>query len=459
MTVSRRQYIDTDEDYWANATTGIHNALDYGAAGNGVTDDITALQEAADAAADADETLYIPDGDYIISDTLTIKGHCSVGPAAELQYTGSGTAVVVGTTTNITGKKICLPRVVKATLEHGIDIGVQIGQVGTSTICVPHIEDFGIGLKLTGANSGGAVYNTFHLGWLNNNKINLDLSPATGCYTNQNLFVGGRCQMDADNGDEVAGFIQVRINDADVYAPNNNTFTGLSLEGDTPQYHILCYGRNNLWLNCRFETTTGDSIYPKVHWGKGTVQAGYNQIYYGTTTQYMVQTADAGNTYNNNSVVTNSWHQYDGAGNPLIRLMAQSSDAYKVLGVYPRTSGGFAGLASLDLWTMMVSPNTTEVKATADTTARMQITNATGAMKWGDGTTQDTATFGRYGANIVGVANGALRCPGTWAQPLLLGSYRLWVCVTAPNAGKLLIKSGAPSSDTDGSVVGAQTAG
>lgn len=451
MTVARRQYIDTDEDYWANATTGIHNVLDYHAAGNGVTDDTAALQEAADAAAAADETLYIPDGDYVISDTLTIKGHCSVGPAAELQYTGSGTAVVVGTTSNLIAKRINLPRVVKVTQEHSTDIGVQIGQVGTSYISVPYIEDFGIGLQVAGANSLGAVYNTFQLGYLNNNKVNLDLSPGISCYVNQNLFMGGRCQMDSANGEEVTGYIQVRLNDADESAPNNNTFVGLSLEGNTAQYHVLCYGNYNLFLNCRWETS-GD-ILPKVHWGNGTTMAGFNQILYGYGSTNIVATADAGNTRAANTIITSHWQQQDSSANPILRLMSRSSNAYKALAVYPNTTGGFAALASLDLWTMMVSPNTTEFKATADTTARLAITNATGAMKWGDGTTQDTATLGRLGANIIGVNNGSLKCTGTWESPLYLGNYRLWVDAT----GDLRIKSSAPSSETDGTVVGSQS--
>jgi len=42
---------------------------------------------------------------------------------------------------------------------------------------------------------------------------------------------------------------------------------------------------------------------------------------------------------------------------------------------------------------------------------------------------------------------------GSWQAPMLLGAYRLWVDAT----GDLRIKSSAPTSDTDGTVVGTQS--
>jgi hypothetical protein len=42
---------------------------------------------------------------------------------------------------------------------------------------------------------------------------------------------------------------------------------------------------------------------------------------------------------------------------------------------------------------------------------------------------------------------------GLWTSPVRLGNYRLWV----DSSGRLRIKSGAPTSDTDGTVVGTQS--
>jgi hypothetical protein len=50
-----------------------------------------------------------------------------------------------------------------------------------------------------------------------------------------------------------------------------------------------------------------------------------------------------------------------------------------------------------------------------------------------------------YLANVLG--------NGTWTNPLRLGPNRLWVDST----GRLRVKTSAPTSDTDGTVVGTQT--
>jgi hypothetical protein len=47
----------------------------------------------------------------------------------------------------------------------------------------------------------------------------------------------------------------------------------------------------------------------------------------------------------------------------------------------------------------------------------------------------------------------SLKCTGSWQEPFQMSNYCLWV----DSSGKLRIKSGTPSSDTDGAVVGAQS--
>jgi hypothetical protein len=60
----------------------------------------------------------------------------------------------------------------------------------------------------------------------------------------------------------------------------------------------------------------------------------------------------------------------------------------------------------------------------------------------------------RVNANEILGRNGVFASSGTWnAGHFNLGNYHLWV----DSSGRLRIKSGAPSSDTDGAVVGTQT--
>jgi hypothetical protein len=57
---------------WANVKTS------YGAAGDGVTDDTTALQNALNALGPTNPTLYLPAGTYRITETLTLAGQQNV---------------------------------------------------------------------------------------------------------------------------------------------------------------------------------------------------------------------------------------------------------------------------------------------------------------------------------------------------------------------------------------------
>lgn len=58
-----------------NLTTGVFNVREYGAKGDGVTDDTEAIQDAIDASRNSGATVYLPAGIYNISDTLIIYSH------------------------------------------------------------------------------------------------------------------------------------------------------------------------------------------------------------------------------------------------------------------------------------------------------------------------------------------------------------------------------------------------
>lgn len=94
------------------------------------------------------------------------------------------------------------------------------------------------------------------------------------------------------------------------------------------------------------------------------------------------------------------------------------------------------------------------VKEAATATTRLQI-DASGAMRWAGYDASPDTILSRPSANLLAMASGdSFRVPGTWdGGTLLLGTYYLWV----DTSGRLRIKDGAPTSETDGAVVGAQS--
>lgn len=92
-------------------------------------------------------------------------------------------------------------------------------------------------------------------------------------------------------------------------------------------------------------------------------------------------------------------------------------------------------------------------KRNSEVAERMYLSES--GLAFGDGASAVDAGIYRMAANVMGCyAGDSFKLDGTWnGGTLRLGNYYLWVDAT----GDLRIKNSAPSSDTDGTVVGAQT--
>lgn len=371
-----------------------HDPVAYGAANDGVTDDLTILQEAADAAG-ADGLLRLS-GDYLISDTLVILGAVDAVNAT-LNYTGSGTALRIRSGSGsdaIHRRQMVLPAVIQGNhLEGSWDssVGVEVVNANACEITVPHVQGFGTGLRLT-ADAAGHAYNTYNLGHLDNNKVNLQIDPgSTGGWVNENTFLGGRASINSGEGIGIIGARHILIS-AGANQANNNRFFGTSIEGNSPEYHVECYGQANYFIALRWEATT-----PKINFAEsGGVGANSNVVFHGYNSQNITATESAvsqqNHIYHRNSM------RLEGSGNSGVvtgaNLVSSDSPVFVAL-----PSGDGVAADATTRYGFRAGHNKVEVKATADTGARLLVTNNSGRLTWGDGAGGLDVNIYRGGAN------------------------------------------------------------
>lgn len=185
----------TVEDKLAERLT----ARDFGAAGDGVTDDGPALAAAMAAAAASGRMLEIGEGSFRTTQPLTLGGgaaglimHGSIlyaGPAGQAALTlGDGAAV------RNAAKRYEGLRVVRATLsdwEDEGDIGLVLRNLDASLVEIRQVEGFTIGIRTLGVERGFED-TTLMLGRIVNNRIGLDVRAETAAAWNTSVrYYGG----------------------------------------------------------------------------------------------------------------------------------------------------------------------------------------------------------------------------------------------------------------------------
>jgi hypothetical protein len=369
--------------YLNNLNAASMNIKDNGATGDGTTDDAAAINAAASSAASLGARLS-GTGTFKIGSTVTLTGDVDLS-GATFNYTGTGTAIAVGTTgAYLMRKQVRLPKIV-ATAKTVTGWAQVAGSVGVAVIncysfdiSVPYVNNFETGLKIYGASSNGTSYCNVQLGHLDNNKRNLWFTADGTGWANQNYFYGGRLSHNSGEGTAVSGTRHVLM-DTTTNKVNGNSFYGTSIESpNVVQYHIDCGGYDNYWFACRFENTGAPA---RVIWRANSTG---NVIMYGFQATDMTETKEA-NTAN---------HLWCRDGNRIVgahatKAILQLENAYTADGAALKIMGAGAEGAGDDpatAWTATISSQSIRGKRPTDAYERVNLSGLYGRLYLGGGT-------------------------------------------------------------------------
>lgn len=190
------------------------NVKDYGAVGDGVTDDGVAITAAVTAANAAVGVLYFPPGTYY--STVGFVVTCNVdNDNAILLFPGTftGTGLHIGAVSGATlykARKLNLPGVTRngqsSTVLPTTGIGIRITNIYYSEIAfLDGVNGWGQGVWIGGIQHGFA-YNKVTLSYFYDNGIALRVEPETVTgWANDNVFFGGELRTSSNFGDRKGG--------------------------------------------------------------------------------------------------------------------------------------------------------------------------------------------------------------------------------------------------------------
>jgi hypothetical protein len=378
-------------------------------AGNPTT---ATMQARLDRCRDEGRTAYFGPRTVTTDATLVIQSACEADSEAVIN-TDAAVGIQIGTATApVLRKQITTPKVRRITRAWApgavtADAGVKVLRAQSCEVHFQEVKDFAAGVLLEA--TGGAIsYNEFHYSLLWNNAVQLWLNtPDLVGFANQNVHVGGQFSLDSALGVAAAGTRQVRLSaTGGGNTPNGNLFLGLSLEGNTPELHLECFGSYNRFLECRWETT--GTTKPKVHWGSydATRYANRNIIVGGFRSLPFTITKGVDAKWNTVEDAGGRRQEFDGQDKGFVLATSEGTDGTLIALLASGTDPGTANPAAV--YQYRQSGAFTQWKAAADAFARLFVNHALGRLYFGLGSAAATSFLYAAGQNEVALFSASL---------------------------------------------------
>lgn len=244
---------------------------DFGAVGDGTTDDTAALQAAANYAATLTAPILVVDaGDYYITGAVyfQLPNYSTINFIGRIKANVSNdSAVVIGSIDStsagnrfgytVTGLKVRRTAIDST----GGSIGVRLQSLVASYIDIRECQNFRDGVYCYGVSpNGGFSYNELHLGLIHDNRTNLHLVATGSGYCNENNFFGG--SFNHSSGYPAVTTANLVIDHFVANELNSNRFFGPSFEDNsTLAVAARINGFNNIIFNPRMERSVSQSTY------------------------------------------------------------------------------------------------------------------------------------------------------------------------------------------------------
>jgi len=411
-------------------SANIHiNVKEFGATGDGLTDDTVAINAAATYAKalystnattyylSRHPTVLFPPGNYITSATVEFWNNVESQGAIIYPTNNTFTVVRLGDGTNtLTGVRANLPGVsglnsTWATANTNC-VAVEVRDVKWSEISLGPINFVNKGLFVNSTIDKGNGYNSYRVSLIAHSQKAIHSYASGSGWSNENTFWGGAVSQDVSVfGEQQTGWYHVRMESGGSNDPQNNRFVGFSFEGGSSEYWVELYDATyTLFEWCRWEKAGTAVNNPQVlfdgsscRWNelRSGFQSDRLDIIYANSGRLDVLQSQ-GNQWRVGAIQTNA----------VLNLVNQGGSTWPSLRVFPAITGGTNWIDVYTNYVFQVQGDGVTLKGEADADSRLKLLPS-GTVQFNTGTGTQYAKIHIPTANVLGLQVGDGTIPDT----------------------------------------------